>query len=441
MAHKAIIWIFSCLLLIPSANGQTEYPNRKASDKEGDEISSVSFEELPQGVTASADTIALNGNTMISGTDNDGTNAALKIISGNQSLLLDGNEVDGNGGILLNNNVSSNVTMVTGGGNVGIGADGPASRLVVTHNPNFVGSSDWTATIDAETSDSMSAALNLRNNAGESILFARGDGRVGIGNTVPNASLDVMGEIAVNSQVVVDSQGRFVGDMSNIVAEPTGVAGGDLTGSYPNPQLDTDAVVHSLNGLQGDLDLQEGDRIQITTSLSGVQINVEEPPFRTWNFSISELSPLQLGSGGPGVSSDTGLSLPIPVYWFNKIDPGSTWASGMTTLPDLGEVDNDGMRVELFWTTTQDGGDVQWRLEYLARREFNTLGVDGAVEVSTPVSFSGSSRIYKTEFLLSDGINQGDQIFIFNLARQSFADTNSGHVGLLGIRFAFGANF
>ena len=53
------------------------------------------------------------------GADNDGTKAAVKIGSGSQVMLLDGNEIDAmSGSLFLNNNSSGDVVLVRGGGNV-----------------------------------------------------------------------------------------------------------------------------------------------------------------------------------------------------------------------------------------------------------------------------------------------------------------------------------
>jgi hypothetical protein len=73
-------------------------------------------------------------NLHVIGDENNGTNAALRVQSGNQELLIDGNELDTNTtvGLYLNNNVPHNVILANGGGNVGIGTTSPATKLHVT---------------------------------------------------------------------------------------------------------------------------------------------------------------------------------------------------------------------------------------------------------------------------------------------------------------------
>jgi hypothetical protein len=67
------------------------------------------------------------------GAENNGTNAAVRIVSGSQELLMDGNEIDTltSVGLYLNNNVPHRIVLANGGGNVGIGMTAPTARLHV----------------------------------------------------------------------------------------------------------------------------------------------------------------------------------------------------------------------------------------------------------------------------------------------------------------------
>ena len=68
-----------------------------------------------------------------SGPDNNGTTAALRVGSGSQTLLIDGNEVDSldAGGLFINNNAPGNVVVASGGGHVGVGNTAPGASLTV----------------------------------------------------------------------------------------------------------------------------------------------------------------------------------------------------------------------------------------------------------------------------------------------------------------------
>ncbi len=72
----------------------------------------------------------------LQGPENNGINGTLKITSGAQKMVLDGNEIDGSHGIYLNHNLNKNIIMATGGGRVGIGTSSPSSKLHVVA-PNY----------------------------------------------------------------------------------------------------------------------------------------------------------------------------------------------------------------------------------------------------------------------------------------------------------------
>lgn len=75
-------------------------------------------------------TALLNSNVHISGMDNNGTNSTLRLTSGVEYMLLDGNEIDAYGfGMYLNNNSDENLVLVNGGGQVGINETSPQAML------------------------------------------------------------------------------------------------------------------------------------------------------------------------------------------------------------------------------------------------------------------------------------------------------------------------
>ena len=83
------------------------------------------------------------------GPENNGTNSALRITSGSQHLLIDGNEIDtlSSGGLYLNNNTANDVILAMGGGGVGIGTTNPGGfRLAVSgsiHAEEIVVETGW----------------------------------------------------------------------------------------------------------------------------------------------------------------------------------------------------------------------------------------------------------------------------------------------------------
>jgi hypothetical protein len=77
------------------------------------------------------------GNVHVSGSDNNGTSAAVRITSGGQHMLIDGNEIDAYGfDMYLNNNSDGNVIFTRGGGQIGINETAPDAMLHIKEYTN-----------------------------------------------------------------------------------------------------------------------------------------------------------------------------------------------------------------------------------------------------------------------------------------------------------------
>lgn len=59
------------------------------------------------------------------------------------------------------------------------------------------------------------------------------------------------------------------------------------------------------------------------------------------------------------------------------------------------------------------------------------------VPKARPLTTRGADRVYKTVIPIDFGLSTSDKILVFTLIRQSSLDSNSGNVGLLGIRFLY----
>ncbi|WP_435355551.1 hypothetical protein [Emticicia sp. SJ17W-69] len=152
------------------------------------------------------------------GNENDGTDASLKITSGAQNMLFDGNEIDALAADLyLNNNSNLNVILAQGGGNVGIGTNIPSSKLHLVGNENDgtaaslkITSGAQSMLFDGNEIDALSTGLYLNNNTNLNVILAQGGGNVGIGTTTPNNKLDVLGVIRANEVIVETGWADYV---------------------------------------------------------------------------------------------------------------------------------------------------------------------------------------------------------------------------------------
>ena len=170
------------------------------------------------------------------GDDNDGTTATLKITSGAQNMLLDGNEIDAlSDGLFLNNNSAGNVNLANGGGNVGMGISSPSTKLHIrgtsVSSTPIIGTiltvenndNSYLTFLSASSSSSFRSGLVFGSTLGNSRgsltytpfnnqmnistnnftrIIVDGNGNVGIGATTPTAKLDIDGDIVVKKIIV-----------------------------------------------------------------------------------------------------------------------------------------------------------------------------------------------------------------------------------------------
>ncbi len=137
----------------------------------------------------------------VRGEESTGSNATLKISSGNKTMLLDGNEIDtAVGPLFLNCNSNRKVIIATSGGNVGIGKTNPSAALHIKGKERTgsnatlkISSGSQTMLLDGNEIDAAVDGLFLNHNSNGNVILAAGGGSVGIGKSNPIRKLDING--------------------------------------------------------------------------------------------------------------------------------------------------------------------------------------------------------------------------------------------------------
>jgi trimeric autotransporter adhesin len=152
--------------------------------------------------------------------------------------------------------VANTVNVLAG---TGLAGGGPLSANVTLSLANTTvsagnyGSSTQVGTFTVDSTGRLSSASNVTISGTSPGGSAGGD----LSGTYPNPSLNTSGVLAGTygdsgnvSQIAVDSKGRIT-SASNVAisgTSPGGAAGGDLSGTYPNPSLNTSGVVAGIYG-------------------------------------------------------------------------------------------------------------------------------------------------------------------------------------------------
>lgn len=223
----------------------------------------------------------------IVGADNNGSDAALRVQSVGQGsrMLIDGNEIESNGTLFVQNNTSENLVLVNGGGDIGVGTTTPESNLHIVGDENDgtnaslqIDSGANTLLMDGNEIGS-NVALAIQNNSAENVVIATGGGSVGVGTPNPVAQLHNAGDY------------YGLGNVTLHAAEGEGMAGDAIIlasdRSTTNPFVGLKIQTESFGEIRDAIDINPVGVVTIPHVLNLGSTSVANPGNASTNLSIS----------------------------------------------------------------------------------------------------------------------------------------------------------